>query len=230
MTELYRLEQVVRRYHEPGGKVREALRLSSLEVATGEILAVVGPNGSGKSTLLELLALLERPDEGVLRLGGRDPWSAGAGTLLADRRRLVLLLQRTVLFRAPVVDNVMVGLRFRGVPRREARQHALAVLEHLGLADLADRGSRELSGGEKQRVALARALVLEPEVLLLDEPTAHVDEASERTIWEVVQERHRKTGLTVILTSHHLPQVSRWATRTIALDRGRIAAPVSHDG
>jgi len=217
----YTLEDVVRRYRESRtGRTIEALRVPFLRVAPGEIVAVVGPNGSGKSTLLETMAFLVRPEEGRVLLDGCDVWAAGQA--LGARRRCPLLLQRTILFQMSVRNNVAYGLRFRGIGRAEACRRAADVLRLLELEHLADRGPRELSGGERQRVALARTVVLEPDVVLLDEPTAHVDPASERLVTEALRDLRTRCGATVILASHSDRQTASLATRVVTLSDGRL--------
>lgn len=221
MTPVYQLEHVVRRYR-PLRSQRsvEALRVPGLEVARGEILAVVGANGSGKSTLLETMAFLARPDEGRVLLDGRDAW-AEAKTLSA-RRRCPMLLQRSVLFKATVLKNVMYGLRARRLGRRESREKAEQLLRLVGLEKLGRRTHRELSGGERQRVALARVLALEPEILLLDEPTAHVDHANAQLIEEIIRRLHATTQMTVILASHDARQAQSLAQRVVTLIEGQL--------
>jgi ABC-type sulfate/molybdate transport systems ATPase subunit len=221
VTPRYRLEHVVRRYRPVGsGRTIEALRVAGLEVAPGEILAVVGPNGSGKSTLLETMAFLGRPDEGRVLLDGHDAWHEG--TTLAARRRCPMLLQRTVLFKTTVLGNVMYGMRARGIRRPQARNKAEHVLRLVGLDGLARRMHRELSGGERRRVALARLLALEPEILLLDEPTAHVDHDNARLIEGVIRDLHATSGMTVILASHDLRQAQALADRVVTLVDGQL--------
>ncbi len=217
----YTLQGVIRRHRESStGRDVEALRVAQMEVEPGEILAVVGDNGSGKSTLLETMAFLQRPDAGTIRLDGRDVWAEGTG--LAARRRCPIMLQRAVLFRTSVLKNVMYGLRIRGLGHREARRRAEAVLRLVRLDSLAHRGHRELSGGERRRVALARLLVLEPETLLLDEPTVHVDRANKQLIEQVIREMHQRTGMTVILASHDFQQARTLADRIVTLVQGRL--------
>jgi len=221
VTPRYRLEHVVRRYR-PLRSAREveALRVPSLEVGAGEILAVVGPNGSGKSTLLETMGFLGRPDEGRILLDGRDVWAEGES--LGARRRCPMLLQRTVLFKTSVLGNVMYGLRARGMSRAESRRRAEQVLRQVRLDDLARRTHRELSGGERQRVAMARLLALEPDVLLLDEPTAHVDHANARLIEAIIRDLHATTGMTVVLASHDRRQARALADRVVTLLDGQL--------
>jgi ABC-type sulfate/molybdate transport systems ATPase subunit len=217
----YRLRNVVRRYRESrSGRSIEALRVGKLDVKAGEILAVVGHNGSGKSTLLETMAFLQRPDEGAVLLDGHDPWMQKAH--LSARRRCPMLLQNTVLFGTTVLKNVMYPLRMRGISRAEARRQAGEVLRLVRLEALAKRGPRELSGGERRRVALARLLVLKPEMLLLDEPTGHVDHANEQLIEELIRDLHARTGMTVVLASHNTRQAATLSDRTVTLVAGRL--------
>lgn len=223
MTPRYRLEHVVRRHRESRtGREIEVLRVARFEVAAGEIVAVVGGNGSGKSTLLETMAFLHRPDQGRILLDGRDVWADK--TALAARRRCPMLLQDSVLFQTTVLKNVMAGPRMRGVRRRQARQAARDALELVQLSHLAQRGPRELSGGERRRAALARLLVLEPEILLLDEPTAHVDRVNERLIENVIRELPARTGATIVMASHNTRQAATTADRIVTLVDGRLIA------
>jgi len=217
---LYRLEAVTRCY---GG--RPALQIDALEVAAGEVVCLVGPTGAGKTTLLRLLAGLEPPTAGRLWFAGHLP--GGRGLPLREQRRLTLLFQRPLLLAGTVRDNVAYGLRLRGLPRREARARAGATLGRLGLAALADRPARALSGGEVQLVALARALVLETEVLLLDEPTAHLDPARVALAEGAVREAVGGRGATVVWATHNLFQARRVAGRVAFLLGGRLveAAP-----
>ena len=221
MTPLYRLENVVRNYQTVHSqRTIEALRVPALEVARGEAIGVVGPNGSGKSTLLETLAFLTKPDEGRVLFHGQNVWTTGKS--LEARRRCPMLLQRSVLFKTSVIKNVMYGLRATGMRRSAAREKAERVLSHVRLEELTNRAYRELSGGERQRVALARILVLEPEVLLLDEPTAHVDHANAQLIEDIIRRLHATTGMTLVLASHDLRQAQTLADRIVTLLDGQL--------
>src|SRR3989449_3459338 len=156
--------------HRSDGRV--VLALARFEVPPGALIAMVGPNGSGKSTLLRLLALLEPPTEGEVRLDGR-PVSGGPARPRPDaalRRRVTLVEQRPILLRGTVRDNLGFGLRARGMRRADVNRVTEAVAARFGVTPLLERHRHELSEGEVQRVAVARALALEPEVLLLDEP------------------------------------------------------------
>ena len=216
---LYQLAGVTRRYDG-----RAVLEVDRLEIAAGEVLALLGPTGAGKSTLLRLLAGLEPPSAGrLLALGHR---SEAPELPLDVRRRLALVFQRPLLLAGTVRANVEYGLRLRGQGRRDPRVQR--VLERLGLAALAGRAARTLSGGEVQLVALGQALVLEPEVLLLDEPTAHLDPARVVLAEEAVRDLHRRRGTTIVWATHNLFQARRLAQRVGFLLDGHLvetAAP-----
>jgi tungstate transport system ATP-binding protein len=183
----------------------------------------VGPTGAGKSTLLRLLAGLEPPTAGELRFGACS--AGGRGLPLDVRRRVTLVFQRPLLLAGTVRANVEYGLRLRGLGGRGSR--ARAALDRLGLGELGSRSAHTLSGGETQLVALARALVLEPDVLLLDEPTAHLDPARVARVEDVVRDFHRR-GATVVWATHNLLQARRVARRVALLLDGRLVevAPV----
>jgi tungstate transport system ATP-binding protein len=210
---LYKLDGLTLRYGD-----RAVLEIDRLEVHAGEVLCLVGPTGAGKSTLLRLLAGLERPSAGRLRLGTsrldeRD-------LPLDVRRRLTLVFQRPLLLAGTVRGNVEYGLRLRGLGR--CRPRVDAALSRLGLDGLAARTAHTLSGGEAQLVALARALVLEPEVLLLDEPTAHLDPARVALVEGVVRDDHSRRGTTLVWATHNLFQARRVADRAALLLDGRL--------
>jgi tungstate transport system ATP-binding protein len=210
---LYKLDGVTHRY---GG--RSVLEISRLEVHAGEVVCLVGPTGAGKSTLLRLLAGLERPSAGRLGLGENRLHERDLP--LEVQRRLTLVFQRPLLLAGTVRANVEYGLRLRGLGR--SRPRVEAVLSRLGLCGLAGRAARSLSGGEAQLVALARALVLEPEVLLLDEPTAHLDPARVALVEGAVRDDHTRRGTTLVWATHNLFQARRVADRVALLLDGRL--------
>jgi tungstate transport system ATP-binding protein len=209
---LYELEGARQRY---GG--REVLAVERLEVAVGEVLGLVGPTGAGKSTLLRLLAGLERPASGRVSYRGHDPVAEAP---LAVRRGITLVFQRPMLLAGTVRDNVGYGLRLRGLGRHPPAVRD--VLDALGLSALSGRSARTLSGGEGQLAAVARALVLESGVLLLDEPTAHLDPARVALVEEVVATRRRRRPVTVVWATHNLFQARRVADRVALLLDGRV--------
>ncbi len=215
----YRLEGLEKRY---GG--RTVLRVLALDIYQGELFVLVGPSGAGKSTLLRLLNFLERPDRGTITFrslvsNGRNP------VPLAARRQVTMVFQRPVLFRGSVYDNVAYGLRLRRQPLEPVVSETL---ERLGLSDLARMSVQTLSGGEAQRVALGRALVIRPQVLLLDEPTANLDPANVALIEEIIAGVNREQGTTVVLVTHNVFQARRLADRAGLLLDGHLieVAPV----
>ena len=195
---------------------RLILRVPSLAIAAGESVAIVGPNGAGKSTLLAILAGLERPARGAARVDGQ------AATALAARRRVALMPQDAPLLEGSVARNVERPLALRVVAGRERRRRAAAILERMGLAALAGRPGKALSGGEARRVALARALVAEPEALLLDEPFNGVDDPARELLVAEIRAGARASGRTLVLVTQRRDEALRLATRLIVLWGGEI--------
>ena len=180
-----------------------------LRVARGERLALIGANGSGKSTLLRVLHGLLPPSRGRLERA-------------ADVRQ-AMVFQRPYLLRGSVSRNLSLGLWLSGVPWHEARHRVPQALARVGLADIGPRNARHLSAGQQQRVALARAWSLQPDLLLLDEPTSSLDPPAKREV-EAVMAEFAKAGTTMVFASHNLGQVKRLATRVAYLERGRLLA------
>lgn len=213
-TPLYQLENLTQRYG-----ARTVLQVAALQIQRGETLALVGPSGAGKSTLLRLLALLEHPTQGALtlQLGDGQHCDSRSATL-AQRRRLAMVFQQPALTSRSVWRNVAYGLSVRGIP--DAKPRALALLESVGLAHVAHLPARTLSGGERQRVALARALIVQPEVLFLDEPTANLDPANIHRIESILEEANPRP--TVIIVTHNIFQARRVADRAALLLDGQL--------
>lgn len=195
---------------------RRVLDLEQLEIQRGEALALVGPSGAGKSTLLRLLNFLEPPSAGQLRFAGQ---LVGAPPPLEVLRRVTTVFQRPVLLQQSVRENLAFGLRLRGLA---ADGRVDAALTQVGLQALARQPAHKLSGGEMQRAALARALVLEPDVLLLDEPTANLDPYNVGLIERIVTEQNRTRGTTVVVVTHNVFQARRLATRVGLLLNGQL--------
>lgn len=208
---MYQLENIEHRY---GARV--VLKLETLSVQRGEVLALVGPSGAGKSTLLRLLNFLETPTAGKIVFDG-NPLTAEAPLNFA--RRVTTVFQRPILLNRSVQANIAFGLQLRG-KRDEARVQT--VLQQVGLQAFANTPARKLSGGEQQRAALARALVLQPDVLLLDEPTANLDPYNVNLIEQIVREQNQTQGTTVVLVTHNLFQAKRLAHRTGLLLNGQL--------
>jgi tungstate transport system ATP-binding protein len=198
---------------------RRILDVAALDVRAGRTLAVVGPNGAGKSTLLLALATLVRPDGGVISFAGMP---LVARDHLAHRRRIGLVLPAPLLLSTSVVDNVAAGLRFRGVRPAEARERVEEWLERLGIAHLRDRHAGRLSTGEAQRVSLARAFVLEPDLLLLDEPFASLDPGTRAELTDDFERLRRGAATTCVLVTHDLEEAARLGDELAVLLDGRI--------
>ncbi len=196
------------------------LETPALTVRPDEVLAVIGPNGAGKSTLLRILGLLETPATGRVRFLGRP---VSAGQTLEMRRRTAAVFQEPLLADATVLDNVGMGLRFRGTPRGEIARRSAEWLERLGIAGLGERQARTLSGGEAQRTALARALVLAPDLLLLDEPFSSLDQPSREALIDDMGPILRRPGMATVLVTHDRAEALALADRTAVLIAGRIA-------
>jgi tungstate transport system ATP-binding protein len=195
------------------------LAIDRLAVAPGEVLAVIGPNGAGKSTLLLALALLLVPDRGRVRFRGRPADADGA---LTHRRRIGLVLQDPLLLDTTVFDNVAAGLRFRGLPRAEIAARVGEWLARLGIAALARRPARALSGGEAQRVSLARAFALRPEVLLLDEAFNALDAPTRARLLDDLQGLLAATGVTTVFVTHERDEALLLGHRVAVLLAGRL--------
>ena len=212
MSTLFELERLQKRYNG-----RTVLDVDALTVGRGEVLALVGPSGSGKSTLLRLLNFLEPPSAGALTFDGHP---AGDNLPLSERRRVTAVFQRPALLRRSVAANIGYGLGLRGgkLPPDELA----AWLDRLGLAPLARQPAQRLSAGESQRVAMARALVVRPDVLLLDEPTANLDPYNVGLIERLVAEEQRALGMTVVWVTHDIFQARRVADRVAFLLGGRL--------
>jgi putative spermidine/putrescine transport system ATP-binding protein len=190
----------------------------SLEVSPGELLALVGASGSGKTTTLRMIAGYEVPDEGAVMLDGRD-----LTHLPPQRRNFGMVFQHYALFpHLSVGENVAFGLEARGIAKRERMARAERALASVGLANAAGRRVQSLSGGEQQRVALARALIIEPRVLLLDEPLSNLDPTLRRTTREELRATLRAQGATSVFVTHDQEDAFAVADRVALLERGRL--------
>ena len=211
---LYHIKDLRKFYEE-----RCILQLQHLEIFRGEILGLVGPSGAGKSSLLRMLNFLEPPTEGTIEFEGFT-YRSGLEAPLEIRRRVTTVFQRPVLLNRSVWDNVAFGLELRG--NRDAKSEIQSALEKVGLANLARQRARTLSGGEAQRVALARALVLKPDILLMDEPTANLDPANVAIIEQIAADLNKDSGTTLVLVTHNIFQAKRLAHRVAFIYEGQL--------
>jgi len=201
-----------------------ALANLSMDVAAGEVAAVMGPSGSGKSTLLNLIAGLDRPTTGTVTVAGRRIDALGEGALARFRARHVGIIFQffNLLDDLTVEDNVLLPAQLAGASRRQARARAAELLERMGIGEHRDAYPARLSGGQRQRVAIARALVNSPELLLADEPTGALDTASGEEIGRLLRELNAG-GQTLVLVTHDPALAQRFAARTVLLVDGQVA-------
>ncbi len=211
---LFTAEGLVMQYGE-----RRVLDLPRLTVPAERTVALLGPNGAGKTTLLHILGFLLPPTRGRIRYR-REAVRYADRTLRALRRRIILVEQHPIMFSTTVARNVEFGLKIRGLDAGERRRRVDQSLERVGLRSLARAHGRQLSGGETQRVAIARALACEPEVLLLDEPTANVDIENRLAIEEIITTLRETRGLSVVFCTHDHLQAARLAQEKINLFNG----------
>ncbi len=220
MSAVLRLDAVRKEY--VGDVV--ALHDVTLNVTSGEGVAIIGPSGSGKSTLLHLMGTLDRPSGGRIEVAGEDTTrlSDNAVSRLRGRWLGFVFQQSHLAERLTAADNVATGLLYAGAPRRHRRVMALEALERVGLAHRATHRPHELSGGERQRVGIARALVNRPALVLADEPTGALDQATGRQVLELFHDLHAE-GTTIVLITHD-PSVADAFARRIEIRDGRVVA------
>jgi len=200
---------------------QDTLKKVNLKVDKGEVFALIGPTGAGKTTLLRLIDLLETPTSGRIYFDGIDVTESRKPRFEA-RRRMAFVLQKPVVFNMSVYDNIAYGLRWRRKKKDDIREKADHILEVVGLSAYKNRNARTLSGGEAQRVAIARAAVIEPEVLLLDEPTANLDPTSTSRIEELISQIIRQYNTTIVMSTHDMSQGQRLADRIAVLINGEV--------
>ncbi len=224
MATVVSLHNVVKRYIRGKQKV-EVLHSLDLTVESGEFLVLMGPSGSGKTTLLNLIAGLDRPDEGEVIVAGERIDKLSSSQLAQWRARHIgFVFQFYNLL--PVLNaerNVEVPLLLTKLSRAQRKQNVRAALELVGLADRAKHKPAELSGGQQQRVAIARALIADPTLLVCDEPTGDLDRESAEDILNLLQILNRKQGKTIIMVTHD-PRAAAYASRRLYVDKGRLSA------
>jgi putative ABC transport system ATP-binding protein len=216
-----RLEGVWRTYRVGEGEIH-ALRDVTLEIARGEHVALIGPSGSGKSTMLHIVGCLDRPTSGRYLFEGREVGAlSGEERSLLRRNRIGFVFQFFHLLpRLSALGNVELPMLFAGTPAGERRIRASRALEAVGLAHRSGHRPDQLSGGERQRVAIARAIVMDPAVLLADEPTGNLDRHSAQEVMELLEAMNRR-GLTLVVVTHD-PAIAERARRVIRMADGEI--------
>ncbi len=220
---LYELSRLTRIFKE-----RTILDLEHLSIEKGKIYALTGANGAGKSTLLTLLAFLDQPTSGEIRFCG-ERVRYGRQQLLHARRRVVLVDQYPIHFTGPVWKNVEFGLKVRGISKKLRQKRVEEVLERVGLENFPQADAHKLSGGESKRLALARALVVEPEVLLCDEPTANVDAENQEIILNILEGINREQQTSIVVATHYLSQTRRLAHHVLVLEHGSLSETMNEN-
>src|SRR6202451_477551 len=229
--ELIRLEDVTKTYS-LGEVSVPVLKGVSLEIARGEMVALMGASGSGKSTLMNILGCLDRPTSGQYWLDGWDvSQSSGDERALIRNRQIGFVFQSFNLLAPPsALDNVIMPLAYTNalLSKREAQLRGRAMLERVGLSDRTDHQPSQLSGGQQQRVAIARALINHPQMVFADEPTGNLDSKTSKEILRMFQDLSEQDGITVVLVTHD-PGVAHYARRVIRISDGLIAEGI-YDG
>jgi tungstate transport system ATP-binding protein len=214
---LYKLENLKRSHG-----TRTVLSIDKLEILPNQIYTLIGPNGAGKTSLLQILSFLDKPTSGTVHfLDNRVSFEEKQ--LHEIRRQVVLLDQNPIMFTGSVWQNVEFGLKVRKVAAKARRKGIEEALELVGMENFSDYDARGLSGGETKRVALARALVLHPEVLLCDEPTANVDNENQEIILNIIERINKERKGSVIFSTHYLSQGQRLADHTLLLQNGALS-------
>ena len=198
---------------------REALQIDTLDIQRGETLAIVGPNGAGKSTLLLVLAKLIKPTCGEIHFNGN---SFSQLNDLEYRRKISFVFQDPLLLDMSAEENVALGLKFRGLAKEEIRARANEWMNQLGIESLAKRRAGQISGGEAQRISLARAFVLEPELLLLDEPFSALDPPTRASLFDDLSSLLARDHRTAIVVTHNLNEAAKLSQRIAIIIKGKL--------
>ena len=220
---LYELSRLTRIFKE-----RKVLDLEHLSIEKGKIYALIGANGAGKSTLLNFLAFLDKPTTGEIRFCA-ELVQFSRQQLLNLRRRIVLVDQYPIHFTGSVWKNVEFGLKVRGISKKLRKKRTEEVLELVGMEKFQWADAHKLSGGESKRLALARALVVEPEVLLCDEPTANVDVENQEIILNILERINTEQQTSIVIATHYLSQARRLAHHTLVLEHGSLSETMNEN-
>jgi putative ABC transport system ATP-binding protein len=217
--------QATKSYTDHGEVTTQALRGVDLVIEKGEFMAIAGPSGSGKTTLLNLIGALDAPTTGTIKVDGRDLAGMSRAALADLRRdRIGFVFQAYNLI--PVLtaaENAEYVMELKGAPPGLRRQRVAQLFDRMGLNGLMDTRPPKMSGGQQQRVAVARAIAAEPAVVLADEPTANLDQATGRSLVEMMRELNREHGVTFVFSTHD-PMVLEHADRVVRLVDGRVAS------
>jgi lipoprotein-releasing system ATP-binding protein len=223
--------QDVKKSYWLGAKRIDVLKGVSFSVRSGEMVAVVGPSGAGKSTLLHLLGTLDRPSDGKIQFGGKDVLDLNADELSSFRNRTIgfVFQFHHLLPEFTALENTMMPALIQRIPRKRAEELAASILKDVGLGERLDHRPVEMSGGEQQRVALARALILQPRILLADEPTGNLDDKTGDSIHDLLFDLNRRFQMTTIVVTHNQRLAARLG-RCMQLSDGRIQEQFAAEG
>ena len=230
MSSLIKLEHVSKTYV-MGQNTVSALRDASLEINRAEMMAIVGSSGSGKSTLMNIIGFLDRPTSGRYLYNGTDVSTLSEDELASIRNQEIGFVFQSffLLPRLTALQNVVLPLFYRGLPQQECQEHAMQILDKVGVAHLANNRPNQLSGGQQQRVAIARALVGDPKVILADEPTGALDSDTGNDVMNLFTELNRKEGRTIVIITHD-KDISRRCERVVTIKDGILLATVMSRG
>lgn len=222
MSYLINLENITKVYRLGENEIA-ALKDVTLCLERGEMVAIVGASGSGKSTLMNIIGFLDRPSSGHYWFDGQDVSHLAEAELASIRNRKIGFVFQSffLLPRSSALQNVMLPLFYRDMPRSEAKEMALAIMEKVGVAHLAHHKPNQLSGGQQQRVAIARALVTNPDVILADEPTGALDSQTGQEVMELFTHLNRHEGRTIVIITHD-KEISRQCARVVTIKDGKI--------
>ena len=216
------IQNLSKTYATPHGRF-EALRGIDLQIEQGEVFGIIGPSGAGKSTLVQCINLLERPDQGSIRIGDQVLTGLSEAQLRGQRRRIGMVFQGfNLLSRRTVYGNVALPLEIAGVASQDIPAKVERLLALVGLEHLRDRYPSQISGGQKQRVGIARALANDPDVLLSDEATSALDPETTHNILGLLRDINRKTGVTVVMITHQMEVVREICDRVAVLSHGQV--------
>ena len=201
---------------------KTVLKSVSLSVQKGEIYTIIGPSGSGKTTLLRLIDILEKPSDGEITFDGLKYSSLKNNGVVSLRRKMAFLFQKPIIFNMSVFDNVAYGLNLRKIGGDIIKEKARNVIDKVGLSDFENENALLLSGGEAQRVALARCMVIEPQLLLLDEPTANLDPTNVILLERIIKKMNKDLNTTIIIATHNMLQAKRLGRKVGFLLEGEL--------
>jgi tungstate transport system ATP-binding protein len=200
---------------------KTVLKISDLEIETGKITAIIGPSGAGKTTLLSLINGVERPDEGKIIFEGEE-LSATSEYSKEAIKRMAMVFQKPVMFNTTVYKNIVYGLKVRKIEAEQIKRRLSEAATWMGLGDLLDQKAITLSGGEAGRVSVARAMIIRPDLILMDEPTANLDPANVSIIEDMIIKACEEYGATVIIVTHNMFQARRLAHNIVFMLNGEI--------